>query len=136
MKRLAEGYCIVKVDALNCVDCQLGGKGKRATADLEHNLMFMGPGMIDFFKYIKETLRRQGIDDKAFAKMFSGIKGIILLDTVGNVEECRKELENSGMNLVILETRAVGLENIRQCVQEAIDANATQKLKHRKNGVR
>jgi hypothetical protein len=135
MKRLAEGCGVVKVDALNCVDCQLGGKGKSVAADPNHNLMFMGPGMIDFFKDMKETLRKQGIDDEALAKMFSGIKGIILLDTVGNVDECRKELENSGVGLVILETRSVGLENIRQCVQEAIDATAAKKLKkHRKNG--
>ena len=26
MKRLAEEYGIVKVDAVNCIDCQLGGK--------------------------------------------------------------------------------------------------------------
>ena len=28
MKRLADEFGVVKVDALNCVDCQLGGKGQ------------------------------------------------------------------------------------------------------------
>jgi len=28
MKKLAQEYGVVKIDALNCVDCQLGGKGK------------------------------------------------------------------------------------------------------------
>ncbi len=121
MKRLAEEFGVVKVDALNCIDCQLGGKGTVNSADPEHNLMFMGPGMIDFFKTAKEQLMKQGVDEAAFAKMFSGIKGIVILDTLGNAEECRRELEKSGMGLVILETRAVGLENIRRVVQEAID---------------
>jgi len=49
MKKLAEEYGIVKVDAVNCIDCQLGGKGKFYEADPEHNLMFMGSGMIGFF---------------------------------------------------------------------------------------
>ena len=124
MKRLAEEFGVVKVDALNCIDCQLGGKGIVNAADPEHNLMFMGPGMIDFFKTAKEQLMKQGVDEATFAKMFSGIKGIVILDTLGNAEECRRELEKSGMGLVILETRAVGLENIRRVVQEAIDENA------------
>ena len=51
MKELAEEYGIAKIDAVNCVDCQLGGKGQSLKADPEHNLMFMGPGMIEFFKY-------------------------------------------------------------------------------------
>ncbi len=44
MKKLAAEYGIAKVDAVNCVDCQLGGKGAFYSADPEHNLMFMGPG--------------------------------------------------------------------------------------------
>ena len=42
MKKLAEEYGIVKVDAVNCIDCQLGGKGVFLEADPNHNLMFMG----------------------------------------------------------------------------------------------
>ena len=42
MKNLAQEYDVAKVDAVNCVDCQLGGKGKSLEADPEHNLMFMG----------------------------------------------------------------------------------------------
>jgi len=32
--KLAEEYGIVKIDALNCIDCQLGGKGEFLKADL------------------------------------------------------------------------------------------------------
>ena len=120
MKKLADEYGIVKVDAVNCIDCQLGGKGKFSKADPEHNLMFMGPGMIEFFKHAKETVLKEGIDETAFANMFANIKGIVLLDTCGNAEKCREEIEKSGIGLKILETREIGLENVRRVVFDAI----------------
>ena len=93
MKKLAQEYGIVKVDAVNCIDCQLGGKGKFFEADPEHNLMFMGPGMIGFFKHAKEQMLKEGVDEAAFANMFSGIKGIVLLDTCGDAEKCCEDIE-------------------------------------------
>jgi len=120
MKKLAEEYGIVKVDAVNCIDCQLGGKGKFFEADPEHNLMFMAPGMIEFFKHTKQTMLKEGVDEATFANMFSGIKGIVLLDTCGNAEKLREELEKSGLGLPILESREIGLENVRQVVFDAI----------------
>jgi hypothetical protein len=121
MQKLAEEYGIVKVDAVNCIDCQLGGKGKFFDADPEHNLMFMGPGMIEFFKHMKEKMLKEGVDEVAFANMFSGIKGIVFLDTCGNAEKLREELKKSGMGLPILETREIGLENVRRVVFDAIE---------------
>ena len=121
MKRLAEEYGIVKVDAVNCIDCQLGGKGVFLEADPNHNLMFMGPGMIGFFKHAKEKMQKEGVDEATFANLFSGIKGIVLLDTCGDAEKCKEELEKSGMGLRILETRKIGLENVKQVLLEAIE---------------
>jgi hypothetical protein len=120
MKKLANEYGIVKIDAVNCVDCQLGGKGTSLEADPEHNLMFMGPGMIEFFKHMKGELLKQGMDEVAFIGMFSGIKGFVLLDTCGNAEEMKKELEAAGLGVPILETRQIGLENVRRVVFDAI----------------
>ena len=121
MKKLAEEYGISKVEAVNCIDCQLGGKGKFFEADPEHNLMFMGPGMIGFFKHAKEQMLKEGVDEAAFANMFSGIKGIVLLDTCGNAEKCVEDLKDSGMNLKILETRKIGLDNVKQVILDAIN---------------
>ena len=121
MKKLAEEYGIVKVDAVNCIDCQLGGKGVFLEADPNHNLMFMGPGMIKFFKHMKEKMLKEGVDEAAFANMFSGIKGIVILDTCGNTEKCKEELEKLGIGLTILETREMGLENVRQVIFDAIE---------------
>jgi hypothetical protein len=126
MKKLAKEYGISKVDAVNCIDCQLGGKGKFFEADPEHNLMFMGPGMIGFFKHAKEQMLKEGVDEAAFENMFSGIKGIVLLDTCGDAEKCVQDLKDSGMNLKILETRKIGLDNVKQVIVDAINyANGT-----------
>ncbi len=79
MQKLAQEYRVSKIDAVNCIDCQLGGKGRFIEADKEHNLMFMGPGMIGFFKGMKEKMLKEGVDEATFAKMFSGIKGLCAL---------------------------------------------------------
>jgi len=121
MKKLAAEYGIVKIDAMNCIDCQLGGKGRFFEADPEHNLMFMSPGMIEFFKHAEEAMAREGIDKATFADMFSGIKGIVLLDTCGSVLKYRDEVKKIGIGLKILETREIGLENVRQVVFDAIE---------------
>jgi hypothetical protein len=121
MKRLADEYSVVKVDALNCIDCQLGGKGSSETADPRHKWMFMGPGMIDFFKDAREQLAKQGVDEETFKKMFSGVEGFVILDTVGNGEELKSNLETLGMGVRVLETRKIGPENVRLVVLEAIE---------------
>ena len=120
MKKLADEYGVVKVDAVNCVDCQLGGGGAFYEADPEHNLMFMGPVMIEFFKGMEQKMLAEGVDEAAFAGLFSGIKGIVVLDTLGNAKQCREELEASGLGLPILETREIGLEGVSQVVSKAI----------------
>jgi hypothetical protein len=121
MKKLSQEYGVAKVDALNCIDCQLGGKGKFLEADKEHNLMFMGPGMIGFFKGMKEKMLKNGVDEATFTNMFSGIKGFVLLDTCGDGDEWRMELEKLGMGLEVIETRKIGLENIKRVVLDALE---------------
>ena len=121
MKKLSQEYGVAKVDALNCIDCQLGGKGKFLEADKEHNLMFMGPGMIGFFKGMKEKMLKNGVDEATFANMFSDIKGFVLLDTCGDGDKWRMELEKLGMGLEVIETRKIGLENIKRVVLDALE---------------
>jgi hypothetical protein len=121
MKKLSTEYGITKVDALNCIDCQLGGKGKVNTADPEHNLMFMGPGMIDFFKDMKPTMLKQGVDEAAIAAMFSGIKGFVVLDTCGEGEELKTELERLSMGRTsVLEIRKIGVNGVLQVLLDAL----------------
>src|SRR3972149_1483955 len=120
MKKLAEEYGVVKVDAVNCIDCQLGGKGKFLDADPNHDLMFLGPGMISFFHHFKEKMQKENIDEQTFAKLFSGLKGIVLLDTLGEANKTAEEVEKLHTGLTILETREIGLENLKRVILEAI----------------
>jgi hypothetical protein len=72
MKKLSEEYGIAKIDALNCVDYLLGGKGKVLEADPYHELLFSCPGMIDFFNHLKEIAQQENVDEESFNKLFAG----------------------------------------------------------------
>jgi hypothetical protein len=123
MKKLAEEYGIVKVDALNCVDCQLGGKGIFLEADPHQDIMFLSPGITDFFSHAQETMQREGMDRAAFKQFFSGIRGIVILDTLWNSSELKSKVEKLDTGLLILETKSVGCDNVKNVIQEAIKRN-------------
>ena len=73
MKKLTEEYGLVKVDALNCIDCLLGGKGNVLEADPTHDLLFLYPRIIGFFSHFKEKAQQENVDEDAFNKIFSGL---------------------------------------------------------------
>jgi len=123
MKKLAEQYSIVKIDALNCIDCQLGGKSKFLEADPHQDIIFLTPGMTDFFSHTKELMQKEGVDETAFKQLFEGIKGIVILDTLGNTAELIAEVKKLDPGLAILETRHIGCEHIKNVIQEAIETN-------------
>ncbi len=123
MKQLADEYGLVKIDALNCVDCLLGGHGRIEEADPNHELMFFDPGMIEFFRDAKKKLAKEGMIDDALRNLFSGIKGIVLLDTLENAEKCKIDIEKIDTGLSILETKKVGVESLLKVLSEAIQKN-------------
>jgi hypothetical protein len=84
----------------------------------------MGPGMIGFFNHAKQAMLKEGVDEATFANMFSGIKGMVILDTCGDAEKCKADLEKSGINLKILETRNIGLENVKRVILDAIEQSS------------
>lgn len=124
MKQLAAEYGVVKVDALNCTDCLLGGKGKIAEVDPNHELLILHPGLIGFFGRLSETAKKENIDEEALKNLFSGIKGIVLLDTLGEPDLNREEIQKLATGLPILETKAVGLGNLKRVLLEALDKTA------------
>ena len=127
MKKLAEEHGVVKVDAVNCIDCVLGGKGKFLEADPDHNLLFLGPGMTEFFKHFKERMLRENVSEDAVKNLFSGISGIVFLDTLGNKENAKCEVERLDTGLPILEIREVGLDGLKQVICEAIEKSKQTK---------
>ncbi len=127
MKKLAEEYGVTKVDALNCIDCQLGGKGRFFEADPNHDLMFLSPGMTDFFDHAREMMRKEGMDEATLKQFFNGLKGIIILDTLGNPVELKSKVEKLQTGLLILETRPIGCDNVWKVIQEALEINERRK---------
>jgi hypothetical protein len=123
MKKLTEEYGIVKVDALNCVDCLVGGKGKIAEVDPKHELMVFSPGMVEFLEYVKRKAKQEGIDEGALKGLFNGLRGAVLLDSLGDGEANRAKIDELETGLAILETRDVGLENLKRVVLEALERN-------------
>ena len=121
MKELAEEYGVIKVDAVSCIDCLLGGKGKFFEADPTHKLLLLDPGMIDFYKHLKNKALKEGIDEDIFRQFFSGLKGILLFDTLGEAEKNLEEIDKLNFGLSVLETKRIGPHNLKLVISEAIE---------------
>jgi hypothetical protein len=54
--------------------------------------------------------------------MFSGLKGIIILDSLGDLDKYEKQIEElrNLAGLPILERKEIGLESLRQNIMEAV----------------
>lgn len=117
IKALVEKHGAVKVDALNCIDCLLGGGGELLRIDPEHVYLFLTTGFIDF------TERIMGQTVEETRKMFSMLKGIISIDALGDLDQYRDRIEtiSDRTGLPILETRKVGLDPLKNVLTEAIE---------------
>ncbi len=116
MNALMTEYDVVKVDALNCIDCLLGGRGKLLEIDPDHRLFFLTPAFLEFSENLilgtKEDNRRR----------FSMLKGIILLDSLGDMERHWNRIEHisNQTGLPVLKHWVVGLDGLKAVVQEAL----------------
>lgn len=120
IKDIAKEYGIVKVDALNCTDCLLGGKGRIEQIDPNHELMVLHRGMVGFFTSLKNKLKQENIDEEIFKNFFCQLKGIVFLDTLGNSEKDTVEIEKLNINLKIIETKKIGLNELKHVILEAL----------------
>lgn len=119
MKRLIDQHDVVKVDALNCIDCLLGGKGKLLEMDPDHKYLFLNPAFIQFTEKIRG-------ETKAMTReMFSMLDGIILLDAMGDLDEYRSKIDEIAAytGLPILKRKNIGLMNLKNVLIEALDRN-------------
>jgi hypothetical protein len=116
MNELAKHHDVVKVDAVNCIDCFLGGSGSYLKVDPEGRLIFLSPGWIKHFDcYLKGASKEE---QDLFREMFSGFEGIILLDTLGNLEEYEDQIQDfvDFSGLKILETRRIDIDSLKQLI--------------------
>jgi hypothetical protein len=119
MKALIDQYDAVKVDALNCIDCMLGGKGKLLELDPDHKYLFLNPAWIQFTAKIRRETKEMT------PEMFSMLDGIILLDAMGDLDEYQSEIHEIAdyTGLPILERKNIGLEGFKNILIEALDRN-------------
>jgi hypothetical protein len=116
MKNLLGRYDVVKVDCLSCIDCLLGGKGKLLEIDPHHVYMFLNPAWIKFGKRFRTLSKEEA------REQFSVLKGIILLDSLGNLDDYMEEIKEFSdySGLPILEIKNIGLEGLKERILEAI----------------
>jgi hypothetical protein len=119
MKEIVKEFSAKKVDAVNCIDCFLGGKGNYIKADPEQKLIFLSPGWI---KYFNLQLQKGTTEEKKFMKtLFTGFNGIILLDTTGNLDNYKDQIQTfvNFTGLKIVETRKLTLNTIKNLINQA-----------------
>jgi len=127
MKALMDQYDVVKVDALNCIDCILGGKGKLLEMDPEHKYLFLNPAFIRFTEKIRG-------ETKAITReMYNMLDGIVLLDAMGDLDAYQSKIDEivDHTGLPILERKDMGLEGLKSILLEALDRNRQKHLANR-----
>jgi len=127
---------VIKVDALNCIDCLLGGHGKLLEIDPNHEYFYLSPGWMP--SRLKANARFRPIFEKSEEEMrrqFRMLKGIILFDTLGNLKEFEGKVEEFSRRtgLPILDKKVVGLDGFRDLILEAIrKLEKTRRVKSRR----
>jgi len=124
MKALTENYGLVKVDALNCIDCLLGGKGKLLEIDPQHEYFFLNPAWIE----LEFGNRDKSKDIEEAQEEFSVLKGLFLLDTLGDLDDYSEDIEiiREYTGLPVVERKNIGIEGIQKVVLESIERLAKQ----------
>jgi hypothetical protein len=120
MKALTENYGLVKVDALNCIDCLLGGKGKLLEIDPKHEYFFLNPAWIELeFGNRDKTKNIEEAQEE-----FSLLTGLFLLDTLGDLDDYSKDIEEirEYTGLPVVERKNIGIEGIQKVVLESIES--------------
>ena len=114
---------VVKVDALNCIDCLLGGHGRLLEIDPNHEYFYLSPG------WIPSNLKMDALFNRFFErdtnevkKLFSGLEGIILLDSLGDLNEFEDEINKFSRHtgLPVLKKIIVGIDGLQDGILEAL----------------
>ena len=121
MKKLVDECGATKVDALNCIDCMLGGSGRLLEIDPDHIYLFLTPAFIEWF----EDMNRGTIEETR--KMFSMLKGIILVDSMGDLDAFRDRIDqiSKQTGLPVLEHKRAGLDGLKAVILKALEKQAS-----------
>jgi hypothetical protein len=123
IKKLVETYGIVKVDALNCVDCLLGGKGQLLKADRDHKYFFLTPGWITFWNHFEKSKEK-------LKERYAMLEGLYLLDALGDLDDYKDEIDaiSRSTGLPVVEKKKIGLEGLKQIIDAAIEKGSFKAL--------
>jgi hypothetical protein len=120
----------IKVDALNCIDCLLGGHKKLLEADPKGSHFILSPGWMP--SNLKKSKYFRGIFDwnmEGIKEQFEHLTGLIIIDSLGNLDELESDIEEFSVHtgLQVKDTKDVGLAGLKAVIDEAIKKLQNQK---------
>lgn len=124
MQTLMAECDVVKVDALNCIDCLLGGRGKLLEMDPDHRLFFLTPAFMAFSENLITGTKTEN------QQRFKMLKGIILIDSLGDMEQHQDRVRHFSeqTGLPVLEHLKVGLTGLRAVIEKALERRHNDKV--------
>jgi hypothetical protein len=123
IKKITKQYNAIKVNALNCIDCLLGGHKNLLLIDPKCNHFYLSPGWMPTNlrknKYFKEIFdwKMEFIKDQ-----FEHLNGLIIIDSLNNIEELKSNIEEFSFysGLEVKSTKHAGLNGLKIVIEEAI----------------
>lgn len=115
---------VVRVDALNCIDCLLGGHGKLSEIDPNNEYFYLSPGWMP--SQLKANPRFNPIfyscSPEDIKKQFSILKGIMLFDSLEDLDEYKNDMEefSNYIGLPIMGKKLTGLDRLKVFLLETI----------------
>jgi hypothetical protein len=124
IKKIVEKFSnVVKVDAINCIDCLLGGHGRLLDVDPKDDHFYLSPGWMP--SNLEKNIRFQEVFDwsqKGVKNLFKDLKGVIIIDSLGNLDEFKSDIEDFSCytGLPVKSKLAVGTYELKAVILEAI----------------
>jgi hypothetical protein len=113
----------IKVDALNCIDCLLGGHKNLLLADPKCSHFYLSSG------WMPSNLKKNKYFNEIFNWNMEGVKqqfqhlnGLIIIDSLYNLDELNKDIEEFSYHtgLKVKAIKSVGLDGLKSVILEAI----------------
>lgn len=114
----------VKVDALNCIDCLLGGHGKLLQIDPSSDYFYLSSGwMPSNLENNEHFCQVFDWSQKEIKTLFRDLKGVILIDSLGNLDEFESDIEKfcSKTGLEVTNKEEVGIRGLKAVLLEALE---------------
>ena len=124
IKKIVKKYSnAVKVDALNCIDCILGGHQNLLQADPKCSHFYLSPGWMP--SNLKKSPQYREIFDwnmEGIKEQFEHLTGIIIIDSLDNLDEFKSDIEEFSYHtgLQVKDSKSVGLDGLKAIIDEAI----------------